>query len=182
MGRVRFYVATSLDGFIADRDGGVDWMAPYDARLYGYDAFVDEIGALVMGRRTYEIIRAVGEWPYAGKRVHVIASHALEHPPHGAVQASNGIAGALKSAREKTVEDIWIVGGATTMQSALDENLVDVVEIFLVPVLLGAGLSLFNELKRLQTLSFDGIEAYPDGVVKLRYFTARYRASGGYQT
>ena len=68
MGRVRFYVATSLDGFIADRDGGVDWMAPYDARLYGYDAFVDEIGALVMGRRTYEIIRAVGEWPYVGKR------------------------------------------------------------------------------------------------------------------
>jgi len=182
MGRVRFYVATSLDGFIADREGGVDWMAPYDARLYGYDAFIAEIGALVMGRRTYELIHAVGDWPYAGKRVYVISSHKLEHPPHGVVQASNGIAGALKSAREETMSDIWIVGGALTMQSALDENLVDVMEIFLVPVLLGAGLTLLNELKHRQTLMFDGIEAFPDGVVKLRYFTAHYRASGGYET
>jgi len=182
MGRVRFYVATSLDGFIADREGGVDWMAPYDARLYGYEAFVAEIGALVMGRRTYELIHAVGDWPYADKRVYVISSQALEAPPHGVVLASNGIAGALKSAREGTMDDIWVVGGAVTMQSALDANLVDVMEIFLVPVLLGAGLSLLNELKRSQTLTFDGIEAYPDGVVKLRYYTARYRASGGYQT
>lgn len=182
MGRVRFYVAASLDGFIADRDGSVDWMAPYDARLYGYDAFVDDIGALVMGRRTYELIHAVGDWPYVGKRVYVISSHKLEDPPRGVVRASNGILGALKSARDETMSDIWIVGGTMTMQSALDENLVDVIEIFLVPVLLGAGLTLLNEIKRPQTLAFDGVEAFPDGVVKLRYFTARYRASGGYQT
>ncbi|MGI9402954.1 MAG: dihydrofolate reductase family protein [Hyphomicrobium sp.] len=182
MGSVRFYVATSLDGFIADREGGVDWMAPYDARLYGYDVFVAEIGALVMGRRTYELVHAVGEWPYEDKRVYVISSHKLEDPPHGVVLASNGIAGALKSARKETTADIWIVGGAVTMQSALEENLVDVMEIFLVPVLLGTGLTLLNELKRNQTLTFDGIEAFPDGVVKLRYFTAHYRATGGYET
>ncbi len=182
MGRVRFYVATSLDGFIADREGGVDWMAPYDARLYGYDEFVGEIGALVMGRRTYELINAVGDWPYSGKRVYVISSRKLEHAPHGVVQASNGIAGALKSAHEETMSDIWVVGGALTMQSALDEDLVDMMEIFLVPILLGAGLTLLNELNRRQTVTFDGIEAFPDGVVKLRYFTARYQESGGYQT
>ena len=65
MARVRFYVATSLDGFIADREGSVDWLAPYDARLYGYEKFVAEVGALIMGRRTYEMISAIGEdWPY----------------------------------------------------------------------------------------------------------------------
>ena len=56
MARVRFYVATSLDGFIADREGSVEWLAPYDARLYGYDRFLAEVGALIMGRRTYEMI------------------------------------------------------------------------------------------------------------------------------
>ena len=48
MARVRFYVATSLDGFIAGVDGSADWMAPYDGRLYGYDRFLSEVGAVII--------------------------------------------------------------------------------------------------------------------------------------
>ncbi|HEY8246891.1 MAG TPA: dihydrofolate reductase family protein [Hyphomicrobium sp.] len=170
MARVRFYVATSLDGFIADREGSVDWLAPYDARLYGYDRFLGEVGALIMGRRTYEMIRAIGEdWPYAGKPVFVLASRSLGDVPPGVVQTTRGIRAALQQARETTRHDIWIVGGAVSMQSALEDGLVDMIEIFLVPVLLGAGLNLLNDLSRRPTLIFDGIEAFPDGVVKLRY-------------
>ncbi|KAB2942249.1 MAG: dihydrofolate reductase family protein [Hyphomicrobium sp.] len=170
MARVRFYVATSLDGFIADREGSVDWLAPYDARLYGYDKFISEVGALIMGRRTYELIFAIGEdWPYAGKPVYVLSSSSLGDVPQGVVTNTRGIKAALQQARETTRNDIWIVGGAVTMQSALEEGLVDMVEIFLVPVLLGSGLSLLNDLSRRPTLVFDGIEAFPDGVVKLRY-------------
>jgi dihydrofolate reductase len=174
MARVRFYVATSLDGFIADREGSVDWLAPYDARLYGYDRFVGEVGALIMGRRTYELIFAIGEdWPYAGKPVYVLTSTSLGDIPEGVVPTTRGIRAALQLAREKTRNDIWIVGGAVTMQSALEEGLVDVIEIFLVPVLLGSGLNLLNDLARRPTLTFDGIEAFPDGVVKLRYLVPR---------
>ncbi|MFA5900042.1 MAG: dihydrofolate reductase family protein [Hyphomicrobium sp.] len=170
MARVRFYVATSLDGFIADREGSVDWLAPYDARLYGYDTFVGEVGALIMGRRTYELIYAIGEdWPYAGKPVYVLTSTALGDVPDGVIPTTRGIRAAFHQARDKTRKDIWIVGGAVTMQSALEEGLVDMVEIFLVPVLLGSGLNLLNDLARRPTLTFDGIEAFPDGVVKLRY-------------
>jgi dihydrofolate reductase len=174
MARVRFYVATSLDGFIADREGSVDWLAPYDARLYGYDRFVGEVGALIMGRRTYEMIRAIGEeWPYAGKPVFVLSSRSLGDVPHGVVTTTRGIRAALQQARETTRHDIWIVGGAVTMQSALEDGLIDMIEIFLVPVLLGAGLNLLNDLARRPTLIFDGIEAFPDGVVKLRYLVPR---------
>lgn len=174
MARVRFYVATSLDGFIADREGSVDWLAPYDARLYGYDRFVGEVGALIMGRRTYELIFAIGEeWPYAGKPVYVLTSTSLGDVPPGVVMTTRGIRAALQQAREKTRKDIWIVGGAVTMQSALEEGVVDMMEIFLVPVLLGSGLSLLNDLTRRPTLTFDGIEAFPDGVVKLRYLVPR---------
>jgi len=175
MARVRFYVATSLDGFIADREGSVDWLAPYDARLYGYDKFASEVGAMIMGRRTYDLILAIGEeWPYGRKPVYVLTSTSLgDDVPQGVVPTTRGIRAALQQARDTTRHDIWIVGGAVTMQSALEEGLVDMVELFLVPVLLGSGLNLLNDLSRRPTLTFDGIEAFPDGVVKLRYLAPR---------
>jgi dihydrofolate reductase len=174
MARIRFYVATSLDGFIADGDGGVDWMAPYDARLYGYDRFLSEVGAVVMGRRTFEMINATGEdWPYAGLTAFVLSSEPLSGAPRGVVASGIGMLGTLQRARETTQKDIWVMGGATTLQSALEEGLVDLVEIFLVPVLLGSGLTLLNDLRRRQSLLFDGIEAFPDGVVKLRYIVPK---------
>ncbi len=174
MACVRFYVATSLDGFIADEQGSVDWLAPYDARLYGYDKFLGEVGALIMGRRTFELIRATDEeWPYRGKPVFVLSSQPLGRVPPGVAAAARGMWEGLQQARKATPRDIWIVGGAVTMQSALDEGLVDVVEIFLVPVLLGAGLNLLNDLARRPMLLFDGIESFPDGVVKLRYLVSK---------
>jgi dihydrofolate reductase len=180
MARVRFYVATSLDGFIADAEGSVDWLAPYDARLYGYDTFFGEVGALIMGRRTFELIHAVGEdWPYRGKPVFVLTSRPLGKVPFGVAAASHGMWEALQQARQTTHRDIWIVGGAVTMQSALDDGLVDLMEIFLVPVLLGTGLTVLNDLRVRPTLVFDGSETFPDGVVKLRYLVPkRDRASG----
>jgi dihydrofolate reductase len=174
MARVRFYVATSLDGFIADEEGSVDWMAPYDARLYGYDKFLDEVGAIIMGRRTYQLINAVGdEWPYRGKPVFVLSSQTLGRAPGGVSPSTHGMWEALQQARQATHKDIWIAGGAVTMQSALDDGLIDLMEIFLVPVLLGAGLSLLNDLRAHQKLVFDGMESFPDGVVKLRYIVPK---------
>lgn len=174
MARVRFYVATSLDGFIADGHGSVDWLAPYDARLYGYDAFFSEVGAVVMGRRTYELIAAIGEeWPYKGKPVFVLASQSIGRAPYGVTPVSSGVWDALEYARRATPKDIWIVGGAVTMQSALEARAVDIMELFLVPVLLGRGLTLLNDLRNQATLSFDGSESFPDGVVKLRYLLRR---------
>jgi len=174
MRRLVYSVAASLDGFIADGDGSVDWMAPYDARLYGYDKFLSEVGALVMGRRTYEMINATGEdWPYHGLTVFVLSSEPLSGAPRGVLTSGTGMLGTLQRARETTQKDIWIMGGAVTLQSALEEGLVDLVELFLVPVLLGSGLTLLNDLRRRQSLLFDGIEAFPDGVVKLRYIVPK---------
>jgi dihydrofolate reductase len=173
MARVRFYVATSLDGFIADRDGSVDWLAPYDARLYGYDSFLNEVGVLIMGRRTFELINAVGDWPYRGKSVFVISSQPLGRTPTGVTAATRGLWDALQQARQVSHKDIWIVGGAVTMQSALEKGVVDLMEIFLVPVVLGSGVTLLNDLSTRQALVLDGIEPFPDGVVKLRYFVSK---------
>lgn len=174
MSRVRLFVATSLDGFIADREGSVDWLEAYDPRRYGYDAFMDEVGAVIMGRRTYEFVRAMGdEWPYAGKRALVLSSRTLVGVPDGVLPTARGMAGAIETARGWTKKDIWIVGGAVAMQSALDGDHVDTIEMFLVPVLLGRGLPLIADLEHRQDLSFEGIESYQDGVVKLTYATRK---------
>lgn len=180
MASVRFYVATSLDGFIADDEGSIEWMAPYDARLYGYEKFYDDVGALIMGRRTFELIHATAdEWPYRGKTVYVLSSQKLGQAPAGVVSCSRGMRVAVQTAREATRKDIWVVGGAITMQSAIDDGLIDLIEIFLVPMLLGRGLTLLNDLRQRQTLLFDGIEAFPDGVVKLRYLVDKRDRSQG---
>jgi len=174
MASVRFYVATSLDGFIADEEGSIEWMAPYDARLYGYDKFYADVGALIMGRRTFELIHATADvWPYRGKLVYVLSSQKLGNVPEGVVPATRGMRAAVTAASEGTRKDIWVVGGAVTMQSAFDDGVVDLIEIFLVPILLGRGLTLLNDLRQRQRLLFDGIEAFPDGVVKLRYFVPK---------
>lgn len=174
MTRVRLYVATSLDGFIADREGSVDWLEAHDPRNYGYDQFFAEVGAVIMGRRTYEFARAMGEdWPYAGCRCFVLSSRTLVGVPDGVLPTTRGMAGAIEAARKATRKDIWVVGGALAMQSALDGGFVDQIDAFIVPVLIGRGLPLIAELAQRQNLSFEGIETFQDGVVKLTYTTRR---------
>lgn len=174
MSRVRLYFATSLDGFIADREGSVDWLEAHDPRNYGYDAFFADVGAVVMGRRTYEFARAMREdWPYAGRRSFVLSSRTLVGVPDGVLPTSGGMAGAITAARKVTAKDIWVVGGALAMQSAIDGGFVDQIDVFIVPILLGRGLPLIADLAQRRELSFEGIETFRDGVVKLTYTTRR---------
>lgn len=171
--RVRLYVATSIDGFIADAEGGVDWLEPYQPASYGYREFMQEVGAVVIGRRTFEQIATFGDrWPYAEKRTIIVASQSLRALPPNGTAVSGGIAAAVKAAREQSSRDVWVVGGAVTMRSAIDAGLVDLIDIFIVPVLLGRGIPLLGSLHVPRTLDLDGITTFQDGVVKLRYNVA----------
>ncbi|MDX2288334.1 MAG: dihydrofolate reductase family protein [Hyphomicrobiaceae bacterium] len=174
MSKVRLYAATSLDGFVADADGDTAWLEPYQDRLFAETGFMSEIGAVILGRRTFEFMQAFAEWPYAGKRAYILTTQAPWNLPDNAVFVRNGgIAAAVQAAREDTRKDIWIVGGALTMQSAIDAGLVDIIEICVVPVLLGRGLPMLNSLSRRRTLAFDGMAVFGDDIVKLRYATLR---------
>ena len=90
--RVAVYIATSVDGFIAREDGSHDWLERVQAagEDYGYGAFMDAVGALVLGRATWDTVVGFGEWPYAGKRVVV-----LTHRPLDASHGEEVHAGAL---------------------------------------------------------------------------------------
>jgi hypothetical protein len=93
MPKIKLYIATSLDGFIAEPDGGVDWLFTDDD--YGYTAFFGSVEALVMGRHTYEQVLGFGEWPYEDRPTYVLTRSAPggEHP-HPKTIAVHGHQGA----------------------------------------------------------------------------------------
>jgi len=169
MTRVRVYSASSIDGFIADGEGDSEWLEPFNASIFEASGFLDEIGAVVLGRRTFEMLRAFGDWPYAGKRCFILVSDGVWDLPDGCVFVRTGIEAAIQAAREATSKDVWVAGGATTIQSAIDAGIVDTYEVCVVPVLIGNGLSLLNGLEARQNWFFDGISTFPQDIIKLRY-------------
>jgi dihydrofolate reductase len=169
--KVSVFIATSLDGFIARVDGGLDWLPADGGEPHGYDEFMAGVDAVVIGRKTFETVLSYATWPYGGKRV-IVLSHQLREVkvPRGAVcQLMAGpptrIVNDLSSLG---VEHIYVDGGAT-IQGFLGANLVQHLTITRVPVLLGGGVPLFGPLAQDIRLEHVATQAYPSGLVKSEY-------------
>ena len=143
------FVAASLDGFIARRDGGLDWLGDSgaeDAEDYGYREFIDSIDALIMGRNTFEKSLSFGAWPYQDKRVVVLTRRALDIP----AALTKAVAASAEAPRElvtrlsaQGASHLYVDGGIT-IQRFLAAGLIDEITITRIPVLLGAGIPLFG--------------------------------------
>ena len=149
------YIATSIDGYIADKDGGLDWLNcvpnPHDGDP-GFADFMNNIDALVMGRNTFETVVGFDvPWPY-NKPVFVL-SNTLKSIPEKAQGKAELVSGSLTDVvatlAEKGFERLYIDGGKT-VQSFLAEDMVDEMIISRIPVVLGGGIPLFGSLPELQ--------------------------------
>jgi len=171
----RVYIASSVDGFIATADGGVGWLDDFQSvEDYGYAEFIAGIGTLVLGRATYDQACGFGlPWPYPELRSIVLTSRPLDgDPPRGVerMAAPDGVAGLVAALRAESSGDVWVMGGAQTIRSFLDAGAIDALDIFVMPVLLGDGVPLFERSGRgLRDLTMAECRAYPDGVVRLSY-------------
>ncbi|WP_413160019.1 dihydrofolate reductase family protein [Capilliphycus salinus ALCB114379] len=150
------YIATSLDGFIATKDGGLDWLFDIpnpEGSDYGFTEFISGMDALVMGRNTFEKILTFEEWPYP-KPVFVLSNH-LKNIPSSVEGKAEIIRGNLKELvaqlQEQGYHNLYIDGGGV-IQSFLEEDLIDEMIITRVPILLGEGFPLFGKLS--QSLKF----------------------------
>ncbi len=167
MPEVRLFIATSLDGFIADRDGGVDWL--FTDGDYGYTDFFDAIETLIMGRRTYEQVLGFGEWPYGEKPTYVFTRSAPggDHPH---AEFVSGDAGTLvEELRQSSSGDIWLVGGAALVSTFRELRLIDEYILSVHPVLLGDGIPLFERPLPRESLRLGEERAFESGLVQLRY-------------
>jgi len=163
---IRLYYAASIDGFIADRDGGVSWLDAFNDQDYGYEAFVSELDSVVFGRRTYQQQIAFGSWPFAGKRTFVLTSSAIEDPN---VESARDVETVLTTLAKDGARNTWIIGGAQTMAAFLARNAIDRIDHHIIPVLLGAGVPVFSGLRSLSNWQLTQSQAFPNGVVHLCY-------------
>lgn len=172
MATIRGYIAASLDGYIADSDGGVGWLDAFQDVDYGFDRFFAEIGTVVLGRATYDQVLGFG-WPYAGRRGLVVTSRPLDDPPAG-VQAWTGTIDALIARLRGLADgDAWIVGGARMQQAILDAGGLDQLDLFIVPVTLGDGVPLFPKTGHRLAFDMTESELLPAGMIRLRYLPRR---------
>jgi dihydrofolate reductase len=159
-GRVTLYVATSVDGYVADEDGRVDWLDEFqsaEGTEGGFSEFLASVDCLVMGATTYEQILGFGEWPYGEKPTYVFTHRALS-PATEAVEFVDGDVASLSKELTRRYEHVWLVGGASLAQSFLREGEVDDLRLFFVPILLGGGIRLFDgdyDRQRLRLLDTD---------------------------
>lgn len=171
--RIRVYVACSLDGFIAGPQDDLSWLPQPigpDAPDFGFGAFMAEIGALLMGRRTYDVVSGFGNaWPY-GERPVLVATHRPLDAKKSTVSAVSGpIEELVRFARETTgTGDVYIDGG-NLIRQALDAGLVDELVVTLVPQLLGSGHSLFSGIEQRQSLTLVAHERLDYGMIQLKY-------------
>jgi len=144
--RVVLYIAQSIDGYIADEGGGVSFLDAFhtDGEDYGYDAFFASVDTLLMGRKTYAHVLAMGPWPYGERRTVVLTKGALVDVPTPAVRTFSGEPAELvDELRASGADRAWLVGGGDVVRAFLDADLVDEMQVFTVPRMLGDGVPLF---------------------------------------
>lgn len=170
--RTSVFIATSLDGFIARPDGRLNWLpAPDGDEDYGYQAFIDTVDVLVMGRRTYETALGFDAWPYANTPV-VVLSHrpiAIPDTVTGSVERMEGSPPAIVRRLGGRGDEHLYIDGGRTIQGFLANGLIDQLILTIVPVLLGEGIPLFGPLPHDVPLTHVETHTFSSGLVQHRY-------------
>jgi dihydrofolate reductase len=170
--KVSVYIATSLDGFIARKNGGLDWLPTggEGGEDFGYAEFISSIDHIVMGRHTFEKVLTFGAWHYT-KKVIVLTSRDLTVPPELAdkVEALHLSPRELIHKLERRGANHIYLDGGVTIQRFLHEGLVDEMTITTIPILIGEGLPLFGKLEKDVKLELIKSESFKNGFVQNKY-------------
>lgn len=172
---ITVYIATSIDGFIARKNGGIDWLPSGEdaegGEDYGYQEFLDSVDALVMGRNTYELALSFDSWPYGEKPVVVLSSRQVNIPNSIARTVESMCAPPQEVVRrlaERGFKHLYIDGGKT-IQGFLSEGLIKQLIITKVPILIGTGIPLFSSLPHDVRLHHLETRQFENGLVQSKY-------------
>jgi len=178
--RVTIHMAASLDGFIARKDGNVDWLETSDEFADGeamdskfVEDFLKTIDCYVMGARTYETalrFEAAGMgWAYGNKPIFVLTHRELPRPRDTVEFYAGDLAQFVNGRLRPAFRSIWFVGGGQVSGECLRLGLADEVRYSILPVLVGEGIRFFDKLDRDVALHLAEVKAYQSGTVALRY-------------
>ena len=168
MRRVLYRVATSLDGFIAGPNGEIDWIVP-DPTV-DFASLYANVDTVLLGRRTFELTLQPGAppWP-AGWRIYVCSRtlDTAQHPPVAVL--STNVESTIAALRAESGRDIWLFGGGSLFASLLAADIVDDIQLAVMPVLLGDGVPLLSRGVTRSRLTLRRSSASPSGIVNLHY-------------
>ncbi len=187
--RVTIHMVASLDGFIARRDGRVDWLATSDTFEGGdtmapdfVEAFLKTIDCYVMGSRTYETaleFEAKGfGWSYGDKPTFVLTSRELPVNSNSVEFYSGDLARLVNERLKPAFRSIWFVGGGAVSGECLRLGLADEVRYSILPILIGDGIAFFERLDEDVHLHLVEVTAYTSGMVALRHEVRKNRKIG----
>lgn len=180
MRKIIVYIATSADGFIARKDGAVDWLdRPRPRGNYGMGEFWKSIDTILLGRKTYDfVVQFIREGKSIPKSEHEPKHYAFSRRPPKIVLpgfefVKEPIKKFTKRLRRQKGKDIWMMGGGGIIASFLDEGEIDEFIIHVIPTLIGEGIPLIAPRHRTVPLKLLSIKKYSDGVVRLHYAVKR---------
>lgn len=167
MRRLRYSVATSLDGYIAGPKGEYDWI--FLDPGFDFASFFQQFDTMLIGRRTYETMLERGQSPSSmGMRAVVVSTTLVPGQHDGVTVVRDHLPDAVAELKAQPGKDIWLCGGAQLLRHLLDLNLVDGVELTVLPILLGSGLNLIDAGRRC-ALHLESSQPMPSGTLLLSY-------------
>lgn len=175
--RQSVFIATSLDGFIARPDGDLDWLSPENPgegiQDFGFEAFMDSVDALVMGRGTFDKVLSFDGWYYGTKRVVVLSGNPVDIPDRlpDTVTSLAGSRSPQEIVELLAKEDLYhlYVDGGITIQRFLRAGFIQEMTISQIPVLIGEGIPLFGPLEKDIRLELLESKSYSGGMVQSHY-------------
>jgi dihydrofolate reductase len=174
--KVSVYIATSLDGFIARKDGGLDWLDEANATVpngedCGFQAFIDTVDTLIMGRKTFEKVLSFGQWSYGKMPVIVLSHNPISFPstiPNTVTHSLEQPRALYERLSGEGVKHVYVDGG-NTIQGFLSAGLIDEITVTVIPVILGGGIPLFGPFGKEVNLTHLHTIAYDFGFVQTSY-------------
>ncbi|MBI4920481.1 MAG: dihydrofolate reductase [Devosia nanyangense] len=172
MARIVGYIASSLDGFIADPNESLDWLTEptnVDLGEHHYDLFIKRIRTVVMGRATYDwILRSGAAWPYGEQRCIVVTSRPLADPP-AAIETRSDVDALIAELRGLDDGDVWMAGGGRLQMAFLERGALDEVEVYIASAIIGGGSPLFPPTGFKGKPRLISAKAFGEGMARLHY-------------
>ena len=184
--KTQYYVASSIDGFIADRDGGIDWLLQFDKAegvAEHYQHFIEGVGALAMGATTYEWVAnhlgsTSGPWPYGELPTWIFTHRSLPRVPGANLRFTSEDPSAVHAemTRAANGKNLWLIGGGALVGQFVERGLLDELWLTIIPVTLGAGAPLLPVSQTRPPLTLLSVTRFGAGAVGLQYELPKPRA------
>jgi dihydrofolate reductase len=174
MRKIKLFIASSLDGYIATEDGSIDWL--YTDSDYGYTQFYNSVDTILLGRKTYDkLIELAAEYPHKDKKNYVFSQKKSarqrkeKEKDHNVEFIADIIDFVKMQLLQSQGKDIWLIGGADIISIFLNAGMLDEIILSIHPIILGRGIPLFRNLQRQMNLKLVKSIPYESGLIQLHY-------------